>query len=99
MIKRLLNKSTEVADDRESLPSGRLVTSIDVPADRKARLELSEADVERIAARVADRLLESSLTEPIAKIVAEVAERLVREEIARMRAAANRSAESAPTRR
>ena len=99
MIKRLLNKSTEVADDRESLPSGRLVTSLDVPADRNARLELSEADVERIAARVADRLRESPLTEPIAKIVAEVAERLVREEIARMRAAANRSADGAPTRR
>jgi hypothetical protein len=88
VIKRLLGKSAESADETERLPSGRLITSIAVPADRTARPELSEEDIERIAARVADRLLHASPADPVTRIVSEVAERLVREEIARMRAAA-----------
>ena len=88
MIKRLLGKSSQVADEPDSLPSGRLITSIVVPPDKTPRPELSEEDVERIAARVADRLLHASPADPITRIVSDVAERLVREEIARMRAAA-----------
>ena len=84
MIKRLLNKPPE---SPETLPTGRLITSIEVPADRANRAELSEADIERIAARVADRLLHGSPADPVTRIVREVAERLVREEIARIRAA------------
>ena len=88
MIKRLLGKSAESADESDRLPSGRLITGIAVPADRTARPELSEEDIERIAARVADRLMHASPADPVTRIVSEVAERLVREEIARMRAAA-----------
>jgi hypothetical protein len=88
VIKRLLGKSAESADETDPLPSGRLITSIAVPADRTPRAELSEEDIERIAARVAERLLHASPSDPVTRIVSDVAERLVREEIARMRAAA-----------
>ena len=87
MIKRLLGKSSPAADETDSLPSGRLITSIVVPPDKTSRPELSEEEIERIAARVADRLLHASPADPITRIVSDVAERLVREEIARMRAA------------
>jgi hypothetical protein len=87
VIKRLLGKPAEAAAEPDPLPSGRLITSIDVRADRTPRTELSEEDIERIAARVAARLLEASPVDPITRIVSDVAERLVREEIARMRAA------------
>ncbi|MGH9201260.1 MAG: hypothetical protein ACRD2A_08500 [Vicinamibacterales bacterium] len=88
MIKRLLSKPSGGAGHEDALPSGRLITGIEVPSDRTARAELSEADVERIAASVAARLLQGSSSDCITRIVSEVAERLVREEIARMRAAA-----------
>ena len=50
---------------------------------------LSEADLERIAARVADRLTRGGLGDTVARIVTEVSERLVREEIERIRQSAS----------
>jgi hypothetical protein len=46
---------------------------------------LSEADLDRIAARVADRLTRGALGDSVTRIVTEVSERLVREEIERIR--------------
>ena len=88
MIKRLLGKSAEAAEVVEPLASGRLITSVDVPSDRAARGDLSEAEIDRIAARVADRLFQGPRADIFTRVVAQVAERLVREEIDRIRAAA-----------
>lgn len=49
---------------------------------------LSDEDVERISARVAERFAEGPLRADVQRVVADVAERLVREEIARIRRAA-----------
>jgi len=49
---------------------------------------LSDADLDRVAARVMDRLSRGPLTENVHRIVVEVSERLIREEIARIREAA-----------
>lgn len=51
--------------------------------------DLSDDAIERIAARVADRLTQGLLGETVSRVVTEVSERLVREEIARIRAAAS----------
>jgi hypothetical protein len=48
---------------------------------------LSSEDLDALAARVVERL-QSPLPDSLARIVAEVSERLVREEIARIRAKA-----------
>ena len=48
-------------------------------------LELSDAVIDRIATRVADRLMQGLLGQNITRVVTEVSERLVREEIARIR--------------
>ena len=88
----------------EPLPSGRLVTSFDVPpgqsSPRGADPAVSPApgvpaaraeppapadNLDAIASLVIERLSQSPLPEPIARIVGEVSERLVREEIARIR--------------
>ena len=92
MIRKLFGKPA-AADDVPALESGRLITSVDVgrSGDRQ-HAELSDADVERIAARVAERLLRGPMTDTVTRVVAEVSERLVREEIARIRAAANKTA-------
>ena len=57
------------------------------PPPSSLPIRLSEADVERIAARVAERV-EGSLREEVRRVVGEVSERLVRAEIARIRSAA-----------
>jgi hypothetical protein len=88
VIKRLLGKSSASADAGEPLASGRLITSVDVPSDRATRTELSDAEIERIAVRVAERLLQGSRDDAVSRVLVEVAERLVREEIDRIRAAA-----------
>jgi hypothetical protein len=49
---------------------------------------LSEADLDRIATRVVDRLTRGPLNDTVTRIVTEVSERLVREELGRMREAA-----------
>jgi hypothetical protein len=46
---------------------------------------LSEADLDRIAVRVVDRMTRGALGDNVTRIVTEVAERLVREEIERIR--------------
>jgi hypothetical protein len=65
-----------------------------VPATSTVPVEISEAQVEAIAQRVADKLsagvLGDRLRETVARIVSETSERLVREEIARIRAEADR---------
>ena len=49
---------------------------------------LTDRDIDRIALRVAERLAETPLAADVQRIVAEVAERLVKEEIQRIRLAA-----------
>ena len=49
---------------------------------------LSEADLDRIAARVVDRLSRGALGDTVTRIVTDVSERLVREEIERIRQSA-----------
>lgn len=49
---------------------------------------LSDADLDRVAARVFDRLSRGPMTENVRRIVVEISERLIREEIARIREAA-----------
>ena len=65
-----------------------------MPATSTVPVEISEAQVEAIAQRVADKLsagvLGDRLRETVARIVSETSERLVREEIARIRAEADR---------
>jgi hypothetical protein len=46
---------------------------------------LSSEDLDALAARVLERLAQSPLPESLVRIVTEVSERLVREEIARIR--------------
>ena len=85
MIKKFLGKP----HDPDSSQTGRLVTSIDISGPPSPPVgPLSDADVERIAARVAERLLQGPMADKVARVVAEVSERLVREEIDRIRAAA-----------
>jgi hypothetical protein len=48
---------------------------------------LSDADIERLSARIAARLIEGPVGDEVRRIVADVAARLVREEIARIREA------------
>ena len=57
---------------------------------------LSEADLDRIAVRVADRLTRGSFADTVARIVTDVSERLVREEIARIRDSAAGAAPAEP---
>ena len=59
-----------------------------VPAPAAPPAVLSDADVDRIARRVGERLAESPLADDLRRIVSEVSERLVREEIDRIRKAA-----------
>jgi hypothetical protein len=47
--------------------------------------ELSDAEIDRIAARVAEKLTQGPLAPAVSRIVTEVSERLVREEIERIR--------------
>ncbi len=49
---------------------------------------LSDEDLDRLARRVAEHLASSPLAADVQRIVAEVSERLVKEEIARIRKAA-----------
>ena len=58
-----------------------------LPPQSSLPIRLSEADVERIAARVAERVA-GPLREDVRRVVGEVSERLVRAEIARIRGAA-----------
>jgi hypothetical protein len=53
-----------------------------------AARELSDAEIDRIAARVAERLTQGSLGQTVSRIVSDVSERLVREEIERIRSGA-----------
>jgi hypothetical protein len=52
---------------------------------------LSEADVDRIATRVAERIARGPMADTVARIVRDVSERLVREEIDKIRASAHTS--------
>jgi CheY-like chemotaxis protein len=52
-------------------------------------IELSEDIIDRLAQRVADRLMHGLLGDTVTRTVTDVSERLVREEIARIRAAAS----------
>jgi hypothetical protein len=65
----------------------------EAPAIYGGSYGLSEADLDRIAARVVDRLSRGPLNDTVTRIVTEVSERLVREEIARMRDAAGVTAD------
>jgi hypothetical protein len=58
---------------------------------------LSEADLDRVAARVVERLMRDPMSETVRRVVTEVSERLVREEIARIREAAAQSASDEPS--
>ena len=79
----------------EPLPSGRLVTSLDAPPAPASQAPearhaneappVSSEDLDALAARVLERLAQSPLPESLVRIVTEVSERLVREEIARIR--------------
>ena len=64
-----------------------------VPAMPTGPVEISEAQIEAIAERVAEKLaagvVGDRLRETVARIVSETSERLVREEIARIRAEAD----------
>ena len=85
MIKKFLGKPR----DPDSIQTGRLVTSIEMSGLASPPAgSLSHADVERIAARVAERLLQGPMADTVARVVAEVSERLVRDEIDRIRIAA-----------
>ena len=57
---------------------------------------LSEADLDRIAARVADRLTRGGMADTVTRIVTEVSERLVREEIERIRQSASATPDDRP---
>jgi hypothetical protein len=97
VIRRLLGKSSEA----EPAQTGRLLTTVEVSASPASEAgppprtgpgtpaaSLSEHDLDRLAVRVAERLLQSSMADTVTRIVSEVSERLVREEIDRIRAAA-----------
>jgi hypothetical protein len=60
-------------------------------ATGQGALTLSDEAIERIAARVADLLTHGLLGQSVSRVVTEVSERLVREEIARIRSAATES--------
>lgn len=64
------------------------------PGAIPAPIELTEAQLERIAQRVADKLaagvIGDRLREAVSRIVSETSERLIREEIARIRAEGDR---------
>jgi hypothetical protein len=55
---------------------------------------LTEADLDRIAGRVVDRFTRGPMADAVSRIVTEVAERLVREEIAKIRDAASAAGET-----
>jgi hypothetical protein len=57
---------------------------------------LSDADLDRIATRVADRLTRGPLGDTVTRIVTEVSERLVREEIERIRQSVSASSNDWP---
>ena len=92
MIRRLLGQTP----DGPARDPGRLVTSVAGP-DRAAEppdppahggadaVPLSEADLDRLAVRVAEHLLRGSMAATLPRIVADVSERLVRLEIERIR--------------
>ena len=66
----------------EPLPSGRLVTSFEGPRPAPP----AEGDgLDALAGLVIQRLSQSPLPDSLARIVTEVSERLVRDEIARIR--------------
>lgn len=80
----------------EPLPSGRLVTSFEgprqltqvpaAPAEPAAPAAPAQPDgLDTLAGLVIQRLSQSPLPDSLARIVTEVSERLVREEIARIR--------------
>ncbi|HXG88706.1 MAG TPA: response regulator [Vicinamibacterales bacterium] len=56
-----------------------------LPEDPNAAFDLSEAAIDRIAARVVDRLTHGVMGETVMRVVSEVSERLVRDEIVRIR--------------
>ena len=92
MIRRFLGRTP----DAPELDPGRRVTSVAGP-DRAAEppdpaghgggdaVPLSEADLDRLAVRVAEHLLRGSMAATLPRIVADVSERLVRLEIERIR--------------
>ena len=75
----------------EPLPSGRLVTSFEgprpaAPVEPAQPAPPAEGDsLDALAGLVIQRLSQSPLPDSLARIVTEVSERLVREEIARIR--------------
>jgi hypothetical protein len=79
---------------REVNASFPLSVGTAMPATSTGPVEISESQIEAIAQRVADKLsagvLGDRLRETVARIVSETSERLVREEIARIRAEADR---------
>jgi hypothetical protein len=80
-----------VADAFERLlavEQGELVPAPDPEPTPAAAGPLSDEEIDRIARRVADRLGSTQLAADIQRIVADVSERLVREEIQRIRQAA-----------
>ena len=63
-------------------------TTLPPPPAGERDTALSEEDLDRLARRVAERLASSPVATDLQRIVAEVSERLIREEIARIRKAA-----------
>jgi len=64
-----------------------------LPEDPNAAFDLSEAAIDRIAARVVDRLTHGVMGETVMRVVSEVSERLVRDEIVRIRSLGTQSRE------
>jgi hypothetical protein len=84
----------EATHPREVNVNFPLSSGAAVPAASTGPVEITEAQLEAIAQRVADTLsagmLGDRLRATVARIVSETSERLVREEIARIRAEAGR---------
>jgi hypothetical protein len=81
----MVPSASRVADAFESLLAEEQGETPPPPAPV---IEISDEVIERIALRVAEHLTEGMLIDTVSHIVGAVSERLVREEIARIRAAA-----------
>jgi hypothetical protein len=75
--------------ERIAMRVGERLTPPPASPSAPAPLDLSDEAVQRIATRVAGQLTEGVLIETVTQVVAAVTERLVREEIARIRASAH----------
>jgi hypothetical protein len=72
------------AEQNEGLPGADLAWSA-APIAAPAGAGLSEADIDAVARRVLEQLSDSVVRETVADLVSRVAERLVREEIERIK--------------